>query len=103
MLFEERQHTAVGHMHRGHCSFARLEAAKGVAAGIRAWSANGRFRRPAGPDEEGVDRDQFARMMHFNLAFAKLGAEASRGSTCCSLRTCVDCVVRATGAAADHA
>ena len=73
---EEGQHVIIEHMHGRDGQFAGVEAAPGVAAeavddGLQIDLANP-FE---GTDEEGIDSDQFADVVDFDMPFAKLRAE----------------------------
>lgn len=74
---EERQYVVVEHMYRRDGQFAGVEAASGVTAeavddGLKIDFAN----TLESTDEEGVDSDQFAGVMDFDMPFAELRAEA---------------------------
>lgn len=74
---EEGQHVIIEHMHGRDGQFVGVEAAPGVAAeavdhGLQVDLADSLERT----DEEGVDGDQFAGVMDFDMSFAELRAEA---------------------------
>lgn len=78
---KERQHVLVEHVHGGDRELARVEATPGEAAVAVEYSleidlADALERT----DEERVDRDEFAGVVHLDLTLAELGAEAFKQS-----------------------